>query len=221
MSAPPPGARDTVILVHGLGRTRLSMWPLARRLARAGYSVVSWGYPSRRLSIAAIAARLRAELDRRLAECRGRVHLVTHSLGGIVARAALAGGASPDIGRVVMLGPPNRGSELVDRLRALAGFRLVAGVAGLELGTDPASTPNRLGPVAFECGVIVGARPIDPFLSRLIPGDNDGKVSVDRARVDGMRDFLVVPHGHTFIMWSAAVARQVVHFLERGKFARQ
>ncbi|HEX5831246.1 MAG TPA: hypothetical protein VFY16_09720 [Gemmatimonadaceae bacterium] len=210
---------SALVLLHGLGRGSRSMRPLARDAERLGWRVLNVGYPSRRLGVQALAA----EVGRSIAAfAPGEpLHFVTHSMGGILVRAAVAMGAIPAarVRRVVMLAPPNRGSEVADALARSRLYRLLLGPAGQELGTGAASVPLRLPAVPFECGVIAGARSLNPLLSRLIPGANDGKVSVTRAQVDGMRAWLVVPHGHTFLMHSRAVRAQTFHFLLHGSFA--
>ena len=139
-------------------------------------------------------------------------------MGGIVARYYLKDRQVPNLGRVVMLGPPSQGSELVDEWKDNRLFKLVNGPAGAQLDTE--SVPSRLGPVAFELGVIAGNKSIDPLFSRIIPGPDDGKVAVARTRVEGMKDFMVLPYNHTFIMRQPEVTRQVVHFLRYGVFDR-
>jgi hypothetical protein len=214
-----PG-RDTVVLLHGLGRTPRSMRRLETALRARGYRVENVGYPSRRADIATLSEHLGAALERCCAAVPGRIHFVTHSLGGIVVRHYLAGRRVDNLGRVVMLGPPNGGSELVDLLKRVPGLRRHLGPSREQLGTDAASPPAGLGPVGFELGVIAGSRSFNPLFSSLLPGPDDGMVAVARTRVEGMRDFLVVPRTHTFMMRSREVARQTVAFLENGVFAR-
>ena len=212
--------RDTVVVLHGMGRTKLSMNPLANELRRQGFAVINFSYPSTRRSIAESSELLRRQLAAVSMTQESRTHFVTHSLGGIVVRAMLKEYRPPNLGRVVMLSPPNQGSEVADRLRNNFAYRLATGPAGQELGTNDASTPNALGPVDFPLGVIAGDRSFNPLFSSWIPGGDDGKVSVRRAQVEGMADFLVVPHSHSFIMRSQQVGAQVVHFLRHGKFER-
>ena len=209
---------DTIVFLHGLGRTWLSMAWLATQARRRGYAVINHGYRSRRHSIAEHAEQLRIVVG--AISCCGRIHFITHSLGGIVVRAMLADrGTRPErLGRVVMLSPPNQGSELVDFLDGNPIYHSVLGPAAGELGTRPGSTPNRLGPVDFEVGVITGDRSFEPLSRRIFPGATDGKVSVARAQVEGMRDFRVVRRSHTFIMYAADVATAAFHFLEHGRF---
>jgi pimeloyl-ACP methyl ester carboxylesterase len=211
-----------VVLLHGLGRTPASMRPIERALRRRGHGVHSVGYPSRRASIAAHSERVAGTL-RDVAAGRP-VHLVTHSLGGIVLRLAVARAllAPEAVGRVVMLAPPNQGSELVDALRAsrLLGrvYRHVMGPAGMELGTLAHDLPRTLPPVPFELGVIAGRHSLSPWFGRAFPAEHDGKVSVAATAVAGMRELIVVPHSHTFLMRAPSVIAQVLHFLEHGRF---
>jgi triacylglycerol lipase len=148
-----------------------------------------------------------------------RIHFVTHSMGGIVLRAYLALQTPPEMGRVVMLSPPNQGSELVDCLCRFGWFRLFFGPAGCQLGTGAEALPARLGPAVFPLGILTGNRPAIG-LSRFFPGPNDGKVSVERAQLPGMADFLVLPCGHSLIMRHRLVQEQVVCFLATGRFSR-
>ncbi|HEX6058148.1 MAG TPA: hypothetical protein VFZ11_03940 [Gemmatimonadaceae bacterium] len=147
---------------------------------------------------------------------------MTHSLGGIVLRAAVAAGWLPAaaLRRVVMLAPPNAGSELADVLSRMPLFRLAVGPAGPQLVTGEGSLVAALPPVPFETGVIAGVRAANPLFARAFAGPNDGKVSVERAVVAGMRDFVTMPCGHTFIMDRPDVVRQIFHFLAGGAFAR-
>ena len=209
---------DAIVFLHGLGRTWLSMSWLASKARGRGYVVVNHGYRSRRHSIAEHAEQLRIVTG--AIDVPGRIHFITHSLGGIVVRAMLADRATrPErLGRVVMLAPPNQGSELADLLAENPLFHAVLGPAAGELGTHEGSTPNRLGPVDFDVGVITGDRSIGPMASKVFPGPADGKVSVERAQVEGMRDFLVVRRSHSFIMYGGDVAEAAFHFLENGKF---
>jgi len=215
----PAVLRDCVILIHGLGRTPLSMMRLEWTLKRAGYDVVNLRYPSRRFTVKQLADEY---LDKAVAAHgqAGRIHFITHSLGGIVLRDYLARQEMTNLGRAVMLAPPNHGSELADRLKQSALGRWILGPAGCQLGTGPQGLSDQLGPARFPLGVIAADSAFYRRFSRLFPGPNDGKVSVQSARLDGMADFLEVPGGHTWIMWRGDVALQILAFLEQGHFAR-
>ena len=213
--------REYVILLHGMARTKFSMGKLENHLIEQGYQVVNDGYPSTRKPVEKIAA---GYLTPMVESCRAagaeKIHIVTHSLGGIVARQYLQAHALPKGSRIVMISPPNQGSELADALSHLWPYKWLNGPAGQELGTEPESLPNSLKPLDAEIGIITGNRSFNPLFSWLIPGEDDGKVSVERAKLAEMTDFLVVPSSHTFIMRHPDVLDQVVCFLENGKFDR-
>jgi triacylglycerol lipase len=215
----PLRATEGVILLHGLCRTSASMGKLATALVGAGYYVENVDYPSRAAAIAKLsdAAIDRALADPKMQAC-SRIHFVTHSLGGILVRSYFRRHDSGKLGRVVMLGPPNRGSEVVDRLGGWWLFRKLNGPSGSELGTGPDSTPNVLGPVDFELGVIAGDRSINWINSLMINGKNDGKVSVERTKVAGMKELLVVHVAHPFLMRNKAVIGSTQSFLKYGHF---
>jgi triacylglycerol lipase len=210
---------DCVVLLHGLARTARSMRPMQRALERAGYQVLNVGYPSRQESVERLATIAFTEIARDLNGINpAKVHFVTHSMGGIVLRQYLALHRLENLGRVVMLAPPNQGSELVDRLGQLRVFRAINGPAGLQLGTGAESLPRRLPTVDFDLGVITGTRFFNPVLWWLLPKPNDGKVAVASTQVKGMRDFRMLPVTHTFLMGNRRVIDLTLHFLKHGQF---
>ncbi|QDF75767.1 MULTISPECIES: esterase/lipase family protein [Shewanella] len=210
---------ESVVLLHGLARTRGSMEKMAAALSVLGYHCVNLSYPSTRFDIQTLAAE---HIDKALKACRGdKIHFVTHSMGGILVRQYLSLNPLPALGRVVMLGPPNQGSEVVDSLKHFPGFKWINGPAGMQLGTERDSVPNSLGPANFELGVIAGTRSINLLLSTLLPAPNDGKVSVANTKLDGMRDHIILPVTHPFMMNSGAVIAQTVHFLAHGRFSHE
>lgn len=213
---------DCVILLHGMARTAASMSKMARALSSHSYLVVNVDYPSREKPIEELAP---LAVGMGLEGCRkkdaARVHFVTHSLGGILVRYYLSENTIPTLARVVMLAPPNKGSAAVDHLASVPGFGIVNGPAGYQLGTDEQSMPLKLGPANFEVGIITGNRSINPILSGFLENPDDGKVSVESAKLEGMADFLVVPEAHPFIMRSDTVIEQTLYFLRFGAFSRR
>lgn len=212
-----PAAQEAVVLLHGLGRNAGSMALLEQRLSSAGYAVHNIGYPSRQASPEVLVA-LVAESVEACCSKADKVHFVTHSLGGILIRAFLAREKPANTGRIVMLAPPNRGSELSDVLRDQWLFETVMGPTALQLGTGPDSLPNRLPAPPVETGVIAGTGSINPIGTLVIPGEDDGMVSVCSTWIEGLADFLVVPKTHAFIMRSTRVTAQVTRFLRVGSF---
>jgi len=222
VSAKHMSNREGVVLLHGLARTKHSMNKMEGQLKAEGFDVVNWGYPSRRHSIEKLAE---DAIPAAVEACRKKgattIHFVTHSMGGILVRYYLKHHEIKEIGRVVMLSPPNGGSEVVDTFKNTFPFRFINGPAGQQLGTDASSLPRRLGKVEFDSGVITGDRSINPINSVLIPGADDGKVSVRNARIKGMSDFFVVHVSHPFIMKNREAITQTIHFLKNGKFYRK
>jgi hypothetical protein len=212
--------QETVVLLHGMGRTNLSMLRLANALEHEGYRVVNVSYPSRTRSLEQLATRwLPAQIP-----ADTRVHFVTHSLGGILVRLWLREcGAPPNLGRVVMLAPPNAGSEIADRFAHFPPYHWITGINGRRLGTAPESLPRALGPWSSpesDLGVIAGGTVLNPLLGGLLPRPNDGKVSVAATHLAGEREHIVLPYSHTWLGWRSATITQVSTFLRKGSFDR-
>jgi len=212
-------ADECVILLHGLARSDSSMKTMAAELNNAGYVAVNYDYPSTKFTIEELADEA---ISNALSLCpeQATVHFVTHSMGGILVRQYLSNQTIDNLGRVVMLGPPNQGSEVVDTLHNMPGYELINGPAGHQLGTDDFSVPNKLGPADFELGIIAGTRSINLILSTMLPDTDDGKVTVENTKLDGMKDHIALPVTHPFMMKNQEVIEQVIHFLKSGSFKK-
>jgi len=196
------------------------MTKMAAALESAGYIVVNVDYPSRTATVETLAETVitAALADPKLAAAT-RIHFVTHSLGGILVRQYLKTNDLALLGRVVMLGPPNQGSEIVDKLGDYILFEKLHGPSGNQLGTSARSLPNRLGAVNFELGIIAGDRSINWINSlTMIAGRDDGKVSVQRTRIAGMKEHTVIHTAHPFIMRNRQAIAKTVCFLRTGSF---
>lgn len=213
---------EFVVLLHGLAHSKRTMAKLGHSLSEAGYGVLNLGYPSRVLTIEEISERY---VPKAIDICRQnnakKIHFVTHSMGGIIVRYYLKHHYVPELGRVVMLSPPNKGSEVVDKLKNNFLFKWLNGPAGQQLGTDSNSLPKQIGNVNFDLGVITGDRSINLLLSIIIPGPDDGKVSIENARIEGMKDFIIIHSAHPFIMKNKRAIMQTIAFIKNGKFTRK
>jgi len=221
VATPAQANGECVILLHGMARTHRAMAEMQENLTEAGYYTVNVGYPSTDLSIEEIAA---TSFPKAVQSCEAfnpsAIHFVTHSLGGIIVRFALSTMHPQKLGHVVMLSPPNQGSTATDALIGGWFYDWLNGPAGQQLTTGSDSLPNSLGPADFSLGVITGDRHafFDFWLSDIIPGPDDGKVSVEQAKLAGMADFLVVHESHPFIMDAPEVIAQTRYFLKHGQF---
>jgi len=214
-------AADCVVLLHGLARTSTSMNKMQRELEVAGFLTANIDYPSREHTVEELAD---IAVPAGLEVCRSnggleQIHFVTHSLGGILVRQYLSNNEIAELGRVVMMGPPNQGSAAVDELIDVPGFDWLNGPAGRQLGKGDKSVPLQLGPADFELGVIAGSRTIDPVTSAVLENPDDGRVSVDDTRLDGMADFVVVEHSHAFMMRMRRPIELTIEFLRNGQFS--
>ncbi len=212
--------RECVVLLHGVAVGPWAMKPLADALEAAGYRTVNLGYASRHRTIEQIASEdLPAALRAHEVASAPRLHFVTHSMGSLVVRLYLRDQRPANLGRVVMLGPPNQGSAAADAAARHQVLRWLIGVNLERLGTGERAITRELGAADFELGVIAGQSSINPLFNHVFTGPHDGAVAVQSTRLAGMSDHLVVPYSHTLMLWRRVVIDQTLHFLRHGKFA--
>lgn len=214
----PAETNESVILIHGLGRSNTAMWLLASRLEDAGFHIQRVGYDSFNTSIAEIVKNVADQIDTYQKTNPGTIHFVGHSFGGLLIRAYLAEHMIPSLGRTVLIGTPNQGTPLADRVKdnwLLEAFNTPA----QELGTRRDSFPLSLEDPYYQVGVIAGK--VDSCIAdSLMRGDNDGLVPVASTIVNNMTDFIIVDTGHSLLRYDKDVANQTVHFLRNGFFYR-
>lgn len=207
---------DGILLFHGIARTRYSLWGMARFLRAQGFIVHSLGYPSMTRSLEQIVDAIHPEVERFIDSVPGKIHFVGFSMGGLVIRHYLMRHRPEKLGRVVMLGTPNHGSEVADYLEKWPVFRWLYGPAGQQLVTHRKLTHDVID---YELGIIAGSGSIDPIGSRIIGVPNDGKVSIESTKLAGMKEHAVMPHSHTFLPTRKPVWQMVANFIKDGKFA--
>lgn len=206
---------EMVFLLHGIGKGRLDMAAMSAGLRKQGYAVVNWGYPSTKYDLETLADKLAEELGRFPGY---RIHFVTHSMGGIVVRTCMARHDLPNVGRMVMIAPPNQGAELAQFFGNWPVYRFLFGPAGQQLRPADLGQCASAGMPVCEFGIIAGgtggSRGMNPFL----PGDNDGTVTVESTLLPDAQDFAVVPYPHPVIQMMPRTIDLTVRFLNEGRF---
>lgn len=211
---------DCVVLLHGIGRTKANMDEIQQDLQDHGYNVLNIDYPSRTAGIVELAENIHPHIKKFLKTRKCKVHFVGYSLGTLVIRAYLSKHAPKKLGRFVMIAPPNKGSEVADFIGDTAAYKNFYGPAGQELRTK-LDYDILLGKLKGDVGVIAGDRSIDPVSSFVIDGPDDGKVSVESTKIDGMKDHIVIHATHTFITTNDEAVAQARYFIENGTFERK
>jgi len=197
-----------------------TMLPLCRHLAADGHSVVNIDYPSTSHPIERLAEIVAERIDEHAATVDGRLHLVGYSMGGLVIRAFLKDRVPVNLGKVVMIGTPNHGSEVADFLRSFPPFRYLYGPAGQQLVTDQKEFASIFANEGLDLGIIAGDSAFNPFLRHIIGKPSDGRVSVESTRLACAADHLVVHSNHTMLPHNPVVWRQTANFLRNGAFER-
>ena len=217
--APANPTRDGVVLLHGMSRTSRSFGKMQAALEAVGFATLNQDYASRRKALEALAEDIHPAIAGFANGIDGSVHFVCHSMGGLLARVYLARYRPQRLGRVVMLGTPNGGSEIADRLKAFSAYRAFFGPAGQQLGTLRDAAINSILPsVDYSVGIIAGNRSIYPISSVVLPKPHDGRVSVGNTGIDGMADHIVVGTSHPWLVRNREAIAQTIAFLSDGRF---
>ena len=212
----PNDAREIVILLHGLARSKSAMWLLAERIEDAGFRVERIGYDSLDSSLKEIVEDVAQQIDACCAHGTQPVHFVGHSLGGLIIRAYLAHHQPLELGRVVLIGTPNQGTPVVDYFRNRWWLRLI-GAIGLSLGTGQENFPRSLPLPDYPVDVIAGESDgLDN--ESVLPGRDDGLVPIESTKLEGMADFILIQTSHSMMRYDKGVAAQTVAFLRTGRF---
>jgi pimeloyl-ACP methyl ester carboxylesterase len=210
--------QDGVVLLHGISRTARSFGKMETALVGAGFVTLNLDYASRRKPLSALAEDIRPAIKRFAEGIDGTIHFVGHSMGGLLARVYLAKYRPQRLGRVVMLGTPNGGSEIADGLKNFLPFRAWFGPAGQQLGTErDAATHALLPPIDYPVGIVAGNRSVDPLASVFLPRPHDGRVSVANTKLDGMVDHVGCPQRIRFCRRTRWQSRRRWRFCGMGR----
>jgi len=208
-----------VVLLHGIARTSRSLKKLDRALQASGFATLNLDYASRKKNLEALAEDIHPQIAAFAEKIGGPLHFVGHSMGGLLARTYVARYRPAELGRVVMLGTPNGGSEVADLLINHPLYRAFYGPAGQQLATRKDKTLTSLPPIDYAVGIVSGERFIDPISGLfIVPRPNDGRVSVQSSRLDGMTDHVIVKTSHTGLPRHPIAIAQTIAFLQDGMF---
>ncbi len=216
---------ETVIILHGIAKTNKSMRSVETALKNEGYQTLNITYPSQTKDLNGLTTYLNENhLTSQFWKTHHKVHIVTHSMGGLLARRYLDiykyEIPTSKLGRVVMLAPPNKGSEVSDLIHKLPPYKWYYGDAGAELTTD-AQSKNK-SDIYYDLGIIAGTKEWPYFAAAFVtPGKSDGRVTVENTKLDGMKDHVSVNGTHTFIMNKPNVHKYIIEFLKNGAFTHE
>jgi len=219
----PPMEGPAVIVLHGLGEGRSSMRPIANHLRKTlDATVLLFGYASTAATIEAHGRSLDAVVDS--LPPSARISFVGHSLGNLVVRRWMSLADDGDLDRVdrmVMLGPPNRGSDLARQVGGVGVLAAFAEGAARDLVVDWPQVEPQLAMPPCEFGIVAGGRGDGSGFSPLLDGDDDAIVRVEETRLEGAGDFLLVPVHHAAMLRDDRVKRATERFLKSGRFAAE
>ncbi len=217
-----PCTKGLVVILHGILRSKMNMRLIEKHFKNKGFSTLNIQYPSRKKSIEALSDFVNKEILSSPNYSRDtKLYFVTHSMGGLIARYYIAQYKPTNLKEVVMLGPPNSGSELANWLSETKFlspiFKAVFGPAGQQLRTDYAHIDS---PINYPLGIIAGSKYINPLSLWVLDGEHDGAVPVKRTQIEGMSDHVVIPTNHSFMMFNNEVIDQTLYFIDNGHFRR-
>jgi triacylglycerol esterase/lipase EstA (alpha/beta hydrolase family) len=216
-AAEPKNDGDYVVILHGIARSNKHMEKLAGYLEENGFEVINLNYPSTSHNIEELTEIINQDISNKAIENKS-IHFVGYSMGGLVVRALIHKYDYKKLGRVVQLAPPNGGSEVADFIKNFWPYKKFYGPAGQQLITDQTAVKNLFGEVNYDLGIIAKNATIDPISSAIIPGENDGKVAVERTKLEGMKDHIIFHSSHTFFPSNKEVKKQTLYFLKNNIF---
>lgn len=214
-------ASECVVLLHGFGRSSFSLGRINSNLQEHGYKTLPIDYPSRRFHVFQLVEQfIMPKINKEISSC-SKIHFVGYSMGGIMVRYIIANHRPKNLGRVVYIATPHTGVEVVNNLGKYIWFKTIFGpaVQDLAVGTE---FLKKLPPAAdYESGVISGNFSVNPFTSLfLISGDDDGTISVESTKINGMKDHIILNSTHNMLLYNQEVIEEVEYFIRNGEFRK-
>ena len=211
--------REYVVLLHGLHRSSLSMKKLEKGLQQAGYRTININYPSTNKTISELVDFIHPKIEGIKMYDPKAIHFVGHSMGNLLIRGYINKYRPKRVGKVVMLAPPNQGSEIADHLQDKKFYQWIFGPSLQELGTDQQKISMLLGEINYPVGIIAGDRSINPLFSKYLEKPHDGTVSYKRTSLPEQTDQIILHVSHSLIMFNKQAIQQTIYFLKNNKFS--
>ncbi len=213
---------EYVVLLHGFGKSSSSLEKIADKLKKCGYRAINIEYPSRSHNISEIAEKFVLPRIAKEIETCSKIHFVGYSMGGIITRYILEYYKPKNLGRVVLIATPNQGTEVVNSLSKYTWFKTIFGPAILDVAVNSSFLTNLPNRVDYETGVISGNLSVNPISSLFfIKGDDDGTVSIENTKLDGMKDNIIIPATHFSLLYNDVVIKEVEYFISNGCFSKK
>lgn len=210
---------DYIVLIHGLMNSSRRMGKFEAYFSQKGFQVLNIDYPSNKYPIETLSDQYLKPVVEAIPLNPGqKVHFITHSMGGLLLRYYLSTHSFDQVGHVVMISPPNHGSEWADLLLKSKSARKVAGPAAFELRTRDNDFFKKLGPIQFKLGIIAGKKSYGKHADRYLPGEDDGMVTVKSMKLKGMLDFIVLNEHHRGLTWNQEAMLQSYAFIQNSRF---
>lgn len=209
--------KEGVVLLHGILRTNRCMKGLTVFLEKENYEVLNLDYPSSKYDILSIAKLIHSQI-KNFSSQTVKTHYVGYSMGGLIIRAYLHLYRPSNLGRVIMLGTPNQGSEIADFLKPFGIYKILYGPAGQQLITDQKNIKKIFGNINYELGIIAGSSPFYLLANKIIGKKSDGRVSIVNTKIEGMKEHIIIKSGHTMLASNKTAWRLTLSFLKTGNF---
>lgn len=206
-----------VVLLHGILKSSKCMKSFEKAFLECNYKVLNIDYPSTKLDILSIVDFIKPQIIE-FSNSVDRLHFVGHSLGGLIIRTLLNQYNFTNLGRVVLIGTPNKGTKLADFFKNFWLYKKLFGPAGQQLTTNQKDIKTSLGNIKYEMGIIAGLFKYNFFTNLIIKSPSDGLVSIESTKTDGTKQHIIIPSEHLKLTKNKRVIEHTIKFIETGSF---